>query len=210
MRLPMSAPTPAPISAPATWPPAPPPHCAPSSVPVFSFGPVPVSGLPAQAASRPATPRTAKVFANDMSTPEMRTRTGTAGRRALKEAYRNVRNRAKVRRNPAHPMGCSEIRLRLRPRDDDGVDESRHAREEQKGPCVAERGQSRLVAERREKHERRAERHGIGDALDERRFEFCKIGGDDLPCPNDGHVSQRQNGHREIDAFFSGWKYAGE
>src|SRR4051812_40969990 len=61
-RLPISPPISAPATPPATFDPVPPPVTAapmaaplkaPTAVPVFSFGPVPVCGLPAQ----PTTPR---------------------------------------------------------------------------------------------------------------------------------------------------------
>src|SRR5262245_6828433 len=59
MRLPIRPPIAAPASPAATRSPVPPPNCepikppatAPTTVPVFSFGPVPVSGLALQAAA---------------------------------------------------------------------------------------------------------------------------------------------------------------
>src|SRR5262249_48140128 len=74
MRLPINPPSAAPAIPAATRSPAPPPNCdpirppatAPTSVPVFSRGPVPVSGLPLHAANDSATSAAALRRTNTM------------------------------------------------------------------------------------------------------------------------------------------------
>src|SRR6266545_2080248 len=77
MRLPIRPPIAAPAMPAATRSPVPPPNCdpirppatAPTTVPVFSFGPVPVSGLPLHAAIDIATSAAALRRTIDMIKP---------------------------------------------------------------------------------------------------------------------------------------------
>src|SRR6185503_15356661 len=80
IRLPMMPPIAAPATPAATRSPVPPPICepirppasAPTSVPVFSFGPVPETGSPAQAAKPAPSRQTAIILVADIKLPPIR------------------------------------------------------------------------------------------------------------------------------------------